>query len=920
VVIEAGAEPDTMSFLYDIESSSGNTGRGRIVVEVVRESVPDFPVVADTILTAETREDFPAGVDVLSGKATWSGGEVSGLTVSLWGDSRGVDVDGRRISGELPERTRLIPFAVTGEGASGEVTTYAFLRVPGDDDLSLALRSGLAAPEVAELESVTLDMAALVAKPRGSRLEVGPDVRASGARADSACALDSGSTVRYAAGPGAPWSDSCQVPVRLAGQDDWTYLSVPIAVRARDPQPELRAGSMTVGPGETATFDLHDMTTWQLREGWEDIRYAVDYAGAAFDVTLDGSTVTVTGSDTAVPGSEEAAMVSVTSHTAVAPVRLIIRVGAAPSTLPQGGSVAQQCTQSAGSSCTIPVIGANGEVNPLPRTPLQLLDVRTTGACVGVSVAVASATSVTATWTGDAPGATCTASFSVRDAQGRVTSSERDGRLLIDLLGYPKSPASIAQSGYADGALTLRVDPGEARQAYPALAGFIVRSEGREVVRCGADGACPPISAPNGEQRSYDAVAVNAVGESKSAVRTVAWAYDPPRTPTAVSARPVVTDGDGGIVALAIDGLDPADTGWVEVTSPTGERVRLPVGRDQTQLQIPSYRVGSNSATVITVTPYSRFDLPPGLGGSVSGSTATVTANGIGAPLSPQLSLSSVSNGDGTSTITARATAQLNGDGSQLRYGIVRDGQQCRTSEDGAGATFPGLADGDEYHFDLCVESWWGGESFGRAETTASVRAQQSGRAPRGWTFVVDAAPDLSGQSAAWVIRDQPQSDERVPNRNHVEFQGGPPTSVMGRDPGIQVRYVHDIWGTSTPWATVTPRAGSAPYQVQASWSVSSCVGGSDLATAWSSSNAPNGAQAAVTFGNRNLRYLDATGAVVPHTADTWQVPRGAVRVEGVAVTVDWSAQGWGLSPVSTSFSAMCDPNDPGPPGPQPSP
>ena len=88
----------------------------------------------------------------------------------------------------------------------------------------------------------------------------------------------------------------------MAGQDDWTYLSVPITVRPLDPQPELRAGSMTVGPGETATFDLRKMTTWQLREDWEGIRYALDYAGSAFDVSLEGSIVTVVGADRAVPG------------------------------------------------------------------------------------------------------------------------------------------------------------------------------------------------------------------------------------------------------------------------------------------------------------------------------------------------------------------------------------------------------------------------------------------------------------------------------------------------------------------------------------------------------------------------------------------------------------------------------------------
>ena len=48
-------------------------------------------------------------------------------------------------------------------------------------------------------------------------------------------------------------------------------------------------------------------------------------------------------------------------------------------------------------------------MNPLPRTPLKVVDVRTTGACVGVSFAIASSTQVTASWAADAPGATCTA-------------------------------------------------------------------------------------------------------------------------------------------------------------------------------------------------------------------------------------------------------------------------------------------------------------------------------------------------------------------------------------------------------------------------------------------------------------------------------------------------------------------------------
>ena len=32
------------------------------------------------------------------------------------------------------------------------------------------------------------------------------------------------------AGAGAPWVDACQVPVRLSGDEEWTFLSVPVVV------------------------------------------------------------------------------------------------------------------------------------------------------------------------------------------------------------------------------------------------------------------------------------------------------------------------------------------------------------------------------------------------------------------------------------------------------------------------------------------------------------------------------------------------------------------------------------------------------------------------------------------------------------------------------------------------------------------
>ena len=916
VVIRAGNDPETMSFLYDVESSTGNTARGLIVVKVVREAVPDYPVVTDTILTAETRDRFPDGIDVVAGKVAWSGGDVSRLTLTLWGDQPGVTVEGTRLSGSIPTLSRVIPFALTGVGANGEkVTSYGFLRVPGVDDLTLALRSGVKPQQVTEREAVTWDMASLVSIPRGATLEVGSAVTSTKARKGGVCERASGTKVRYDAGEGAPWTDACIVPVRLSGTKNWTYLSVPVAVTALTPVPVLRAASITAAPGQTVTYDLKTLTTWQGRSDWDRIVYSLAYSGADFRIERDGALLKITGADAATPGSEEVAVVGVTSHPGVAPARLILRVGAAPSTLPQGGTVARRCSEADGSSCVITVTGATGEVNPLPRTPLRVVGVTATGTCVGVTFAVASSTGVRASWTADAPGATCTASFSLRDAQGRETSADRDGRLLLDLQGYPKAPAALVQSAYGDQSVTLRVDPGDARSAYPLLTGFVVRSQGRTVVTCAADGTCPSFSAPNGEERVYSAVAVNAVGESRSAATTSAWAYDAPPAPKTVTAAPVVTSGDGGIVSVTIGGLDTTETAGVRLTSDNGDTLDVGVGRGDGTVFVPNYRIGSNALTRLTVTPYSRFALPPGFDGSNTGQTVTIATNGIGAPVAPALSLSSNPNDDRTATITAQGAARSGGDGSRIRYGIVADGTPCTVSTDGGSATFT-VPVGQTYRYRLCAESWYDGQSFGRVETTADVTAFPTTRAPRGYTFTVAPTPIVGTGRAEWRISDAPVSTtETPPAGTDVRF-GGYPTDVFDRDPGITAWYQWGSWKSDV--ATVTPRAGSAPYQVQATWGVDVCEGGQPLQVSGASTVGPS----VVSFDTSGARYLDDQGQVLAPTGDG-TVPIGAVTVENLRVTVDWSAsatsQGWNLQRATASLSSTCTPNNP-PPAPDPNP
>lgn len=910
VVLRAGELPATMSFLYDVESSSGNTGRGLIVVKVVREPVPDYPVVTDTILTAEDREDFTSGIDVLEGKVTWSGGEAGDLDVALWGEPAGVTLEGRRLSGELPSTRRIIPFAVSGAVGDAAVTTYAFLRIPGDDDVTLALRPG-AAQQVDELASVDFDMASLVAVPRRASLEVGPDVAATGSRAEGRCSV-SGTTVRYDAGAGSPYTDACTVPVRLSGTEDWTLVSVPIGIVARNPQPELRPGSLTVGPGETTTFDLRNMTSWQLgREDWAGIAYALDYSGSAFQVSLDGSVVSVTGADRATPGAENAAVIGVTSHAAVSPARLILRVGAAPSTLPQGGSTAQQCSQAGGSSCSISVVGLGGEVNPLPRTPLEVVGVRATGACSGVGFSVGDSSSIIASWSSEAPGTTCSASVTLRDAQGRTTAATRDARVVLDLLGFPRAPASVRQTGYSNGAVTLRVDPGEARAAYPGLSGFVVRTGGQTVAQCGSDGSCPAISAPNGEQREYVVTAVNSVGESRGAVRTTAWAYNPPATPTNVEWSPVVTrDGQGNLVDITIRGVDAGEVGSLEVVSAAGERQTVGVRRGQDTVRLDGFRVGSNNQTAITITPASRFTAPPGLGGVPAGQGYTFSAHGVGAPLEPALNLTSQSTGNGKATVIAEGIARQNGTDSELRFGIVDRGR-CTTSADGQRREFTNVDEGEVYEYRLCVETYYQGRSFGSVETTNRIDVAQDRSAPTGYTFTLGSRAVVDGNVASWRI-DKIQAGSEPPRRNEVKYENfeGGRTSVYGSDPNIRVYFENPRNGAQSERGRVAPASGGAPYQVQATWSATSsaCTGGGTLTPSGSSSNDV----AKFTWDYSAVRYLDENRAELPVNAENRQaVPVGARYVLDIGVTVNVADRGWGLTNATATFSGTCNPGTP---------
>ena len=892
VVFTAGTEPGLLTFVYSVTNANDDVGQGLIVVKVVRSWVPDYPVVLDTTLAPGERDMFPAGVDVVTDKVSWNSGDASGLTLSLWGSHPGLEVSGWKISGKVPDEGVLAPFALTGPNFQGiEVTTYGFLRIPAKDVIILSLKKGDAPQNVREDASVTFDMKSLVSIPAGTTLQLQrTGIRASGERGNATCTYNSDSTVTYAAGSDAPWTDSCTVPVRIDGQEDYTQLVIPIVVEPLDPQPELRPAALTESPGADALrYDLSHMVEWQGKGAVPALTFAIDYSSDQFSVTQDGAILTIGVADNAVTGREAAVTVSLSSHRAASPAVLSLKVGPAPSELPKGGTVATTCTQSSGSSCSMAVVGTAGEVNLYRGTPLVLVAVSAPSTCVGVSFAVENSRNVRATWSGDTAGGVCEASFVVRDAQGKLSAGSRNGSVTVDLRGYPKAPSAVAQIAYDDRTITLSVSPGAANAAYPALTGFNLYRNGASVGRCDTSGDCGVIrTTANGQKDRYEAKAVNAVGESRSAVSVTAWSYDTPGMGQ-LTAEPIFQEGttraSTGAVSVTIENNDPSTNRYS--VNGIEHRVLTP-GTGTTELTLA---LGVGNQTV-TVTPLSRHDQPAG-----SGPTEETTSQAVRVAGSPAITRAgSLSSQDRSITVgDARFDANFSALPVDVLYvASLTEGASCRLTPAGftsAGAatsddpTIGNLAQHKKYFVTLCYSNGYGVTTA----TAGSITTWEAPAAPGDGEYTYLVAPPANGQ----YLIETPTSSAPVPTGFETDFERFDETigsTVFGADPGIRVRYCLSADSTlCSEWSMVTAADPNRAWQVEyavPSLNNTGCVAGGTLGVAVDATSA----------GLPEARVTSAFYNVPDDNGAQWNeypgdvVPGGATQVKTVAWTITWQA------------------------------
>lgn len=756
ISVLAGEELGTASYRYTIKSSrTKSTADGLIVVQTSERVGVQAPTVSDTVLNVRDRARLSSGgIDVLTDKVRWATGDSATLELSLWkGNSKGYRVEGSKIVGEYRPKGDQVVFRVTGTDITGtEVSSYGILVIPPLDELRLTLKPGLAPLSVKENQSVDARLADLVDLAPGDTAELRQGSYPVG-RAAAGCEATSATSLRYSAGKAAPWSDTCMIQARIAGQESWTTLPVFVNIEPNEPVVELAPLSRTVAPGTSETIDLTDMVGWQGGRTGDPGKLVFTAAGSGgtFQVAQQGSSLVVTAPADAVTGAQESLPVEV-SGSGESRAQLTLRVGVAPRDLPRGGTVPLRCT--VGASCGATVIGVGGEYDPFAGkqgSGLRLVSVDASGCSVG-SFSKASDTAVAVSWpNGQAPGGTCTVGFTVRDAQDRTGQ----GSIEFDAQGLPAAPTSITQTAYSASSATFSVSLGGGA-SHPAVSGVSLTGGGSG--SCSPSGPatyqCVATGLSNGEKHQFSARAVNAVGESQPSSAVTAWAYRAPEAPT-VSVEAVEdrgnTDSGRGSLRVSVSGSRDTKQFSVKVGGTT-ETMRAP-SSSKVFAGLPT------GAVTVTATPLTAFEVPPIPGdGSATGGETSREGFVIGAPKLANVSLS-------TSGKVSVLVQPQQGEGELERsYGANEVAREASCDEEDA--QIPGLKPGHEYFAIACMKSAYG---------SSTLRSQGS--------FMFGELPPVPGGKLTYLVK--PTGETPILSRKITYFAYSKPEPI--ESPGAKL-------------------------------------------------------------------------------------------------------------------------------------
>lgn len=563
VTFTATDKPMNLRYTYRVTNESGSISQGNILVKVAAKVGVYYPEISDTYVSLADLGTLRSGIDVISKKVIWAAGDANKLSVSIWGDAKGLSVSGKKIKGQPDRAGGIVIFTATGKDYAGnEVTGYGLLHLPDQDKFVITLDPTKARQEVKENASVTFDMADLVVVPSNVKIAVdAAGVKSlDGVRPNAKCTV-SGTKVTYTAGAGEPWEDGCVVPVGQAGSGVFTTLLVPITVIPQNPEPLLSKSKVTVNPGPSSAidFDLATITSWveHSEADIKSLRYNIDYTGSHFKVSLDGQILRIEALANMPVGIEDVVTITVQGHSGTKPSTLTLVMGKSPNADPNGGNLTLDCRGKDG-SCVGAVDQLTGTYNAFEETPLVFAPFGYSAGtpnyaskgnatyCAGRPDIkfVASETKITVTWdAAKSPSAECQITYRVLDREG----ASGPGTLTFSLKGVPDQLGTVRQVGYSRSTVRLEINAGRAALSVPAIEGYNIyegsakrlvascdlRAAGEAVTYCTINGLKPYDGVNKANLHEYTVTAFNGEGDSpKTRVVSNVYSYINPKAIT----------------------------------------------------------------------------------------------------------------------------------------------------------------------------------------------------------------------------------------------------------------------------------------------------------------------------------------------------------------------------------------------------
>ncbi|UFU04927.1 Ig-like domain-containing protein [Ruania halotolerans] len=533
---------------YHVSDLHGGTASGLLTVTVDPDS-PRLPPVAvdDVVPPAAILERDEVEVDVLANDGD-PDGSVESLTVDVPdGQQNARSVDGETVTVTLAPTRQVITYRVTDQD---DLSSYAFIDVPGTEDTGPVLRPDTEVIEVLAGESETIEINDYVVALSGQPVQLSDTSGVRATNSDGSSPVVDGDTLQYTSDPN--YVGPATLTFEVTDAEDindndilTSVLTLDILVVSEENQPpRMRDGSLEAEQGgESVSLDIARLA--EDPDGRStDLSYRIAEEASGFDASLDGYILTASAHENTPAGSSVDLVIEVTDGESD-PVRAVIVLRATASNRPLIATNSDDVGEvHQGDSVTVPVLA--NDSNPFPGEPREILSVAMSDGNGSISI---DGDQVTLTPAGDFVGR-LTATYTVVDVTGEPDRAV-EGQITAAVLGVPEAPTIPLVEDVANREVTLSWTAPEDNGA--AISGYTVEY-GSGSQACPTT-TCTITGLSNGTTYTFAVTATNEVGDSPASGSSAEATPDVrPEAPAA----PTLTFGDG---ELDVDWTAPRNEG-----------------------------------------------------------------------------------------------------------------------------------------------------------------------------------------------------------------------------------------------------------------------------------------------------------------------------------------------------------------------